>query len=68
LILDQSLTLRAVYVGPVTMLRDCIDAFAAAGVHPVIGRSFGFAEAPAAFEHLRSGRHFGKVVIERSAG
>jgi NADPH:quinone reductase-like Zn-dependent oxidoreductase len=67
LIHDQNLTLRAVYVGPVTMLRDCIDAFAAAGVHPVIDRSFGLAEAPAAFEHLRSGRHFGKVVIERSA-
>lgn len=35
-------------------------------IHPVIDRTFPFAEAPAAFEHLRSGRHFGKVVVSVS--
>lgn len=32
-------------------------------ITPVIDRVFAFAEAPVAFEHLRSGAHFGKVVI-----
>jgi NADPH:quinone reductase-like Zn-dependent oxidoreductase len=65
LIHERSLTLRSIYVGPVTMLRDCLAAFAASGVRPVIDRVFGFAEAPAAFGYLRSGSHLGKIVIER---
>ena len=32
-------------------------------IEPVIDRVFPFAEARAAYEHLASGRHFGKVVI-----
>jgi NADPH:quinone reductase-like Zn-dependent oxidoreductase len=59
------LTLRSIYVGPVTLLRESLAAFAAAGVRPIIDRSFAFDDAPAAFDHLRSGRHFGKVLIER---
>jgi len=34
-----------------------------AGIVPVIDRVFSFDEVPAAFEHLASGGHFGKVVI-----
>jgi NADPH:quinone reductase-like Zn-dependent oxidoreductase len=30
---------------------------------PVIDRVFPFADAPAAYRHLQSGAHFGKVVI-----
>jgi NADPH:quinone reductase-like Zn-dependent oxidoreductase len=29
----------------------------------VIDREFAFAEAPAALAHLKSGGHFGKIVI-----
>jgi NADPH:quinone reductase-like Zn-dependent oxidoreductase len=65
LIHDHSLTLRSIYVGPVTMLRDCLDGFAASGVRPLIDRTFGFGDAPAAFGYLRSGNHLGKIVIER---
>jgi NADPH:quinone reductase-like Zn-dependent oxidoreductase len=65
LIHDHSLTLRAIYVGPVAMLQDCLNAFAASGAHPVIDRAFGFEEAPAALGYLRSGAHLGKIVIER---
>lgn len=32
-------------------------------LHPVIDRVFPFAEATAAFDHMRSGGHFGKVCI-----
>jgi NADPH:quinone reductase-like Zn-dependent oxidoreductase len=64
LIQSRELTLRSVYVGPLTMLNDVMQAFAGHGVRPVIDRSFGFGDAPAAFDHLREARHVGKVVIE----
>ena len=32
-------------------------------IEPVIDRTFPFAELPAAFEHLASGRHFGKICV-----
>ena len=64
LIHSRELTLRSVYVGPLTMLHDALQAFASHGAHPVIDRSFGFEDAPAAFSYLREARHVGKVVIE----
>jgi NADPH:quinone reductase-like Zn-dependent oxidoreductase len=65
LIQGSELTLRSIYVGPLTMLRDAMQAFADHGVRPVIDRSFAFSEAPAAFGYLRDARHVGKVVIEQ---
>jgi NADPH:quinone reductase-like Zn-dependent oxidoreductase len=38
-------------------------AIARIALRPVIDRAFSFTEAPAAFAHLASGSHFGKVVI-----
>ena len=65
LIQSLELTLRSIYVGP---LRRCSTTSCrpspAIGVRPVIDRSFGFGDAPAAFDHLRQARHVGKVVIE----
>jgi NADPH:quinone reductase-like Zn-dependent oxidoreductase len=34
-----------------------------AQLRPVIDKTFPFAEAPAAYRHLESGAHFGKVCI-----
>jgi NADPH:quinone reductase-like Zn-dependent oxidoreductase len=34
------------------------------GIHPVVDRVFGFDEAPEAFAYLRTGSHFGKVVMK----
>jgi NADPH:quinone reductase-like Zn-dependent oxidoreductase len=65
LIHDHSLTLRAIYVGPVVMLQDCLNAFAASGLYPRIDRAFGFEDARVALGYLRSGGHLGKIVIER---
>ena len=42
-------------------------ASALGGVRPVIDRSFGFGDAPAAFDYLREARHVGTVVIEHQA-
>jgi NADPH:quinone reductase-like Zn-dependent oxidoreductase len=38
-------------------------AIAAHRMEPIIDREFGFEDAPAAYRHLESGAHFGKVVI-----
>jgi NADPH:quinone reductase-like Zn-dependent oxidoreductase len=38
-------------------------AIAVGGLRPVIDSVFPFDEAPAAFRHLRSATHFGKIVI-----
>ena len=65
LIKSRELTLRSIYVGPLTMLHDVMQAFADHGMRPVIDRSFGFGDAPAAFDYLREAHHVGKVVIEQ---
>lgn len=65
LIHGRGLTLRGVYVGSAAMLRDALRTFAAAGVQPIIDRTFDFDDAPAAFVYLRSGTHLGKILIER---
>ena len=32
-------------------------------MQPIVDREFSFDDAPAAYRHLESGSHFGKVVI-----
>jgi NADPH:quinone reductase-like Zn-dependent oxidoreductase len=32
-------------------------------LHPIVDRVFPFDQAPAAFAHLESGAHFGKIVV-----
>ena len=56
-------SLRSTNVGDRSLLEACVQATAQGQIAPVIDQVFGFAEARAAFEHLRSGTHFGKVVI-----
>ncbi|MEY2882386.1 MAG: hypothetical protein RL490_110 [Pseudomonadota bacterium] len=62
-IIGKNLTLHGIAAGSRAMLADLVRAIAANGVHPVINRSFGFDEAPAAYSWLKSGDHFGKVMI-----
>ncbi len=33
-------------------------------IHPTIDRVYAFDEAPQAFAHLRTGSHFGKIVVK----
>ena len=37
-------------------------------IKPIINRRFAFEELPAAFAHMEAGGHFGKIVVEVSAG
>jgi len=62
-ILIGSLHVDGIYVGSREMFESMNRAIAGAKLSPVIDRVFSFADAPAAYQHLRSGAHFGKVVI-----
>jgi NADPH:quinone reductase-like Zn-dependent oxidoreductase len=62
-IVGKNLVLRGITAGNRAMLADLVRAEAANGLAPVIGASFGFAEAPAAYAALQGGGVFGKVLI-----
>lgn len=59
-------TLRGIFVGRNTRVdyAALLRAVDANAIEPVIDRSFAFDDAVAAYEHLASGAHFGKIVIE----
>ncbi len=54
---------RRIYVGSVAMLEAMNRALSFHRVKPVIDRTFGFDEAKAAIEALKTGAHFGKIAI-----
>ena len=62
-ILFRRLCLQGILVGSRRMFETMNRAIEALSLQPVIGRRFGFDEVPAALSHLKSGGHFGKVVI-----
>jgi len=62
-VLMQNLRIQGIFVGSREMFEDMNRALEAGGLRPVIDRVFPFGDAPAAFAHLASGAHFGKVVI-----
>ena len=43
-------------------------AITANGIKPVIDKVFGFDEVHAAYKHMASGAHFGKIVIHVACG
>ncbi|MFB1479208.1 NAD(P)-dependent alcohol dehydrogenase [Corallococcus sp. RDP092CA] len=65
-ILMQNLRVQGVFVGHRQSFEAMTRAFALHDVHPVVDRVFPFAEARAAFEHMKQGAHFGKLVIKVS--
>jgi NADPH:quinone reductase-like Zn-dependent oxidoreductase len=62
-LLMKSLRLQGIYVGSVAMFERMNAAIALHQLRPVIDQVFPFEDAPAAYRHLESGSHFGKVVI-----
>lgn len=59
----NAITIRGIYVGSVEMFEAMNRAVAVNGIRPEIDRVFPFTEARAAYEHLASQKHLGKVVI-----
>ena len=62
-IMRKSITLKGIYVGPRAMFLEMNAAISQHGVAPVVDEVFDFNDAPAAYRRMRSGRHFGKLVI-----
>jgi NADPH:quinone reductase-like Zn-dependent oxidoreductase len=63
-ILGKNLVLRGITAGNRRMLQDLVRATDANGLVPVIGATFSFQEAPAAYAHLKSGQCVGKLLIK----
>lgn len=62
-ILRKGIRLDGIYVGSRAMLETLVTHLDQTQLRPIIDRQFPFAEAPAAFRHLESAQHFGKIVI-----
>ncbi len=62
-IFHKNIAIRGVYVGSVAMFERLVRVLDHSNIDPVIDRVFAFEETRAAYEHLASGAHFGKVVI-----
>lgn len=55
---------RNIAVGDRAALQELVRVVQATGLKPVIDREFDFAHARDAFAYLRSGAHFGKIVVK----
>ena len=55
--------MQGISVGSMQMFEALGHAMAVSGIKPVIDKIFPFDEAQAAYRHMASGAHFGKIVI-----
>jgi NADPH:quinone reductase-like Zn-dependent oxidoreductase len=62
----KAVRLQGIFVGSRSMFEDMLRAVSLAKLKPVVDRIFEFDEAREALEYMRSGAHFGKVVIRVS--
>jgi NADPH:quinone reductase-like Zn-dependent oxidoreductase len=63
LIFSRRANVQGISVGSTQMFEAMNRAVEANAVKPVIDKVFAFAEAKAAYHHMASGAHFGKIVI-----
>lgn len=59
----KALKLIGVFVGSRVMFEDMNAAIEKSRIMPVIDKAFGFSEVRQALDYLKSGGHFGKIVI-----
>lgn len=62
-ILRKGIRLDGIYVGSKAMFAEMLAAMEKAELRPIIDSTFEFEQATEAFQHMESGRHFGKIVI-----
>jgi len=67
LIFGAGAIVRPIYVGSREMFEAMCAAIVLHRIEPVIDRVFAFAEAPAAYRHLKGQTHLGKVVVSIAA-
>jgi len=63
LIFSRRANVQGISVGSTQMFEAMNRAIAASGLKPIIDKVFTFGETPAAYRHLQSAQHFGKLVI-----
>jgi NADPH:quinone reductase-like Zn-dependent oxidoreductase len=66
LIMARRANIQGISVGSTQMFEALNRAITANAIKPVIDRVFGFDEVQAAYQHMASGAHFGKIVIRVS--
>jgi NADPH:quinone reductase-like Zn-dependent oxidoreductase len=66
LIMGKRANVQGISVGSTQMFEAMNRAITVGHMKPVIDKVFRFDEAPAAFQHLQSAQHFGKIVIDLS--
>lgn len=62
-ILMQNVRMQGILVGGREAFEDMCRAVAANGLKPAIDKTFGFVELQDSIRYLKSGSHFGKVVV-----
>lgn len=62
-ILRKGIRLDGIYVGSREMFAHMLAEMERVQLQPVIDSTFEFRDAPAAFQRIASGKHFGKIVI-----
>jgi NADPH:quinone reductase-like Zn-dependent oxidoreductase len=62
-ILGKNLTLKGITSGSRAMMQEMLNLVAEKGIEPLVDSRFASDDAPAAFAHLTSGNHMGKVMI-----
>ena len=62
-VIPKASSIQGIFVGSRAMFADMLQAIQTHVIHPVIDREFAFADAPAALEYMKSGSHFGKIVV-----
>jgi NADPH:quinone reductase-like Zn-dependent oxidoreductase len=63
LILARRANIQGISVGSMQMFEAMNRSIAANGIKPVIDKVFDFDEVHAAYKHMASGAHFGKILI-----
>lgn len=63
-IIGKNATIKGIASGSRAMLAAALEAVAREGIEMVVDRRFAFDDAPAAYRHLQSGAHMGKVLIK----
>jgi NADPH:quinone reductase-like Zn-dependent oxidoreductase len=64
LIMGKRANIQGISVGSTQMFEAMNRAIAANKIKPVIDKVFGFDDVKAAYQHMASGAHFGKIVIK----
>ena len=60
----KGIRVQGIFVGSREMFEEMNAFITEHKIRPVIDRSFGFEELPAALNHMESGSHFGKIVVK----